>query len=204
MAVYIVIIAVHRRYTLISHTHTHTCQQTTHLASLMMNRGELIALDHSAKKVASLMELFKELGFTFAKAYHMDAARAVLPKESNQIASSLTANDDKVTTIGSEEAEVAVREEEEDSAAVEKKEEGTSNNEDEDSSSLQKTNQSRQLRKDRVAAARAKGKTGPKSKAQSTFKTKPSTIKVEKIAGFEPESFDAILLDPPCSALGLR
>jgi hypothetical protein len=171
----------------------------------MMNRGELIALDHSAKKVASLMELFKELGFTFAKAYHMDAARAVLPKDSNQIASSPTANDDKVTTIGSEEAEVVVREEGEDSAAVdEKKEEGTSNNEDEDSSSLQKTNQRRQLRKERVAAARAKGKTGPKSKAQSTFKTKPSTIKVEKIAGFEPESFDAILLDPPCSALGLR
>lgn len=58
----------------------------------------------------------------------------------------------------------------------------------------------RTLRKERVAAARAKGKMKPKTTQPSALKG----TKVEKLAGFEPESFDAILLDPPCSALGLR
>ncbi|OQR81166.1 hypothetical protein ACHHYP_16709 [Achlya hypogyna] len=103
--------------------------KTSHLATLMQNKGTLVACDRSRRKVLEMKSYFDSIGLSIITPIRLDSTQSVLPKE----------------------------------AAV---------------LSVQ----------DVIAAA---------EKTRTNEKLLP-------IAGFSPETFDKILLDPPCSALGLR
>ncbi|OQR99521.1 hypothetical protein THRCLA_06487 [Thraustotheca clavata] len=103
--------------------------KTSHIATLMQNKGTLVACDRSRRKVLEMKSYFESMGLSIISPIKLDSTHSVLPKQDNVI-------------------------------------------------SVQEI----------IAAA---------VKAQTNEKLLP-------IAGFCAETFDKILLDPPCSALGLR
>jgi methyltransferase NSUN6 len=106
--------------------------KTSHVATLMKNRGILIACDRSKRKALELKKLFTEqLPFDIVTPIRLDSMHSVLPKTDGPI--------------------LSVRE----------------------------------------VLELAKAKT-------------PKESQLLQVDGFYPETFDKILLDPPCSALGLR
>ncbi|ETM37351.1 hypothetical protein L914_16081 [Phytophthora nicotianae] len=112
--------------------------KTSHVATLMRNKGILVACDRSKRKALELRTLCEDLHLDCVEPLKMESTHALLPK-------------DKVDTAPQ---------------------------------SGDYTNVAQVL-------ARAK---------QST----PSQARLLQVEGFYPETFDRILLDPPCSALGLR
>ena len=52
--------------------------KTSHIAQLMKNRGTVVALDHAYKKVARIKELCRRLGISIVHAFYADSVHAVL------------------------------------------------------------------------------------------------------------------------------
>lgn len=153
----------------------------------------------------ALNDLLLDLGFTCAKAYHIDAAHAVLQ---NHIDGELPAQE-KSVVVSETKAEVDSTKSLKKVVVVDEAAASsggdTANGEGEVKGETK--GEIRKNRKERVASARAKGKvTVPPAKAgrKLTVPSQPTSSTEELFKGFEAESFDAILLDPPCSALGLR
>lgn len=155
--------------------------KTTAIASLMKDKGEVIAVDRSHNKVLEIHNLAAELGLNSIKAYKLDALKAVCEtninggevkvgqsqtsqeSESESASSVMNPGLDKVNKIPDDEGmKVGCYK----SKAEERKE-------------------------------RRRMKNGP-GRNQSTGG------RVNKCEGFFPNSFDRVLLDAPCSALGLR
>ncbi|TMW61604.1 hypothetical protein Poli38472_012795 [Pythium oligandrum] len=106
--------------------------KTSHVATLMKNKGILVACDRSKRKAIELKKLFTEqLPFDIVTPLRLDSMHSVLPK--------------------SDATPLSVRE----------------------------------------VLDQAKAST-------------PKDSHLLQVAGFYPETFDKVLLDPPCSALGLR
>ncbi|RLN46996.1 hypothetical protein BBJ29_009719 [Phytophthora kernoviae] len=112
--------------------------KTSHVATLMRNRGTLVACDRSKRKALELRALCEELELNCVVPLKMDSTHSVLPKE--KVDAALTGQD--FTSVAQ-------------------------------------------------VLARAKEST-------------PSQARLLQVEGFFPGTFDRILLDPPCSALGLR
>ncbi|KAG7384603.1 putative methyltransferase nsun6 [Phytophthora boehmeriae] len=112
--------------------------KTSHVATLMRNRGTLVACDRSKRKALELRMLCEELELSCVVPLKMDSTHSVLPKDKVDMA--LTDTD--FTSVAQ-------------------------------------------------VLARAKENT-------------PNQARLLQVEGFFPETFDRILLDPPCSALGLR
>ncbi|RLN94030.1 hypothetical protein BBJ28_00025588 [Nothophytophthora sp. Chile5] len=112
--------------------------KTSHVATLMRNRGTLVACDRSKRKALELRTLCEELELDCIVPLKMDSTHSVLPK-------------DQVESAPSDCDFVSVAQ----------------------------------------VLARAREKT-------------PSQARLLQVDGFFPETFDRVLLDPPCSALGLR
>lgn len=105
--------------------------KSSHVATLMKNKGILVACDRSKRKALELQKLFTELEFDCVVPLKMDSTHSVLPKVDGPV--------------------LSVQE----------------------------------------VIAQAREKT-------------PAKAHLLQINGFYPETFDKVLLDPPCSALGLR
>ena len=58
--------------------------KTTHIAQLMNNKGLVIALDRSYKKVKKIKSLCKTLNITIVKAYYADSTQVVLPQKKDE------------------------------------------------------------------------------------------------------------------------
>ncbi|KAI7748963.1 hypothetical protein M8C21_012481, partial [Ambrosia artemisiifolia] len=142
--------------------------KTTAIASLMKDKGEVIAVDRSHNKVLEIHNLAAELGLNSITAYKLDALKAVHKDKLNGTVTQCS-SEDKVSQT-SQQAESASDEETKKGPYTSKAE-------------LRK-----QIRR---------MKNGP-GKNQSTGG------RVNKCEGFSPNSFDRVLLDAPCSALGLR
>ncbi|KAF1326972.1 Methyltransferase nsun6, partial [Globisporangium splendens] len=105
--------------------------KSSHVATLMKNKGILVACDRSKRKALELQKLFAELEYDSVVPLKMDSTHSVLPQTDGPI--------------------LSVRE----------------------------------------VIERAR-------------QTTPAKAHLLQIDGFYPETFDKVLLDPPCSALGLR
>ncbi|KAF4040283.1 16S rRNA methyltransferase RsmB/F [Phytophthora infestans] len=112
--------------------------KTSHVATLMRNKGTLVACDRSKRKALELRTLCEDLHLECVEPLKMDSTHALLPKDKVDAAP----RDGDFTSVAQ-------------------------------------------------VLARAK---------QST----PRQARLLQVEGFYPETFDRILLDPPCSALGLR
>ncbi|GLE11732.1 hypothetical protein PINS_up024325 [Pythium insidiosum] len=108
--------------------------KTSHVATLMKNKGLLVCCDKSKRKAVELKRLFSEqLPFDIVHPLRLDSMHSVLPRP---------AEGERVLSV-------------------------------------------------REVLEKARAET-------------PADAALLKVAGFYPETFDRVLLDPPCSALGLR
>jgi len=174
----------------------------------MLNSGELYALDHSRKKVNELNTLLQNLGYTCAKALYADAASCVLPLDPPASTTSSADNPKQAPSVAaSANQEVETGSKHAVDSSTQKKKSNV------ETPGVDVGTAKRVDRKARVAAARAKGKIDKHSAmklatATAAASSEPSKSaaydKSAKCLGFDAESFDSVLLDPPCSALGLR
>lgn len=154
--------------------------KTTAIAMLMKDEGEVVAVDRSHNKVKDIQNLAAELGFKSIVTYKLDALKAVSPKnESNGMNGFKPVEDAHIP------ASLESNPESWDANTISKgaMAEGSFHEED-------LVNQNTKSNRRRI-------KNGP-------GKNQVSGGRVGKSEGFPPSTFDRVLLDAPCSALGLR
>ncbi|KAL6842443.1 hypothetical protein ACP4OV_027678 [Aristida adscensionis] len=166
--------------------------KTTAIAILMGDKGEVIALDRSHNKVMDILKLAAEMGLNCIKAFKLDALKSVQKpiKERNP----------GVVDNLSEAMETVA--EDSDPCHVTVDARATSTGEDYSNATIVQSDDKRSDLKRYVSKADLRKnlrrmKNGP-------GRNNCSGDRVEKSNGFFPNSFDRVLLDAPCSALGLR
>ncbi|KAL1202093.1 rRNA (cytosine-C(5))-methyltransferase NOP2C [Cardamine amara subsp. amara] len=162
--------------------------KTTAIAILMKDEGEIVAADRSHNKVLDVQKLCAEMGLSCITTCKLDALKSVcLPNTLND--STTLVNGDNcgsVTQLSSNEeaASDASRIYEADKSCVENASTEEPNGGDNVSQA--------DIRKNKRRMKNGRGR------------TQCQGGRVGKSQGFPPNSFDRVLLDAPCSALGLR
>ncbi|BBN03828.1 methyltransferase NSUN6 [Marchantia polymorpha subsp. ruderalis] len=159
--------------------------KTTAIGILMKDRGEVIALDRSHNKVSDIKNLADEMKLNCIQAYKLDATKSVTQEphivlNGDTISPSKSSSDS--TTANFSQAQIdSIKQPRH--VSMSNKQSGTT------TSSLSpyeiKAAARKELRrmKNRLASDKAA---------------------LQRIKSFQPQSFDRVLLDAPCSALGLR
>lgn len=158
--------------------------KTTAIASLMKDKGEVIAVDRSHNKVLEIHNLAAELGLTSIKAYKLDALKSVCENNIN-----------KITTQCCDEVKV-----------------GQSQSSQEPESELMSSfikdlvNKTPDDEGTKVGCYKSKAEERKERRRMKNGvgRNQATGGRVDKCEGFLPNSFDRVLLDAPCSALGLR
>ncbi|KAK1425423.1 hypothetical protein QVD17_20775 [Tagetes erecta] len=159
--------------------------KTTAIASLMKDKGEVIAVDRSHNKVLEIHNLAEELGLNSITAYKMDALKSVRKNNLNGTVTQTSSEDKANHTIQEVEVACVVN-----GDIVPPTTEGNKiYNED--------TRKGPYTSKSELRKQNRRMKNGP-------GKNQLTGGRVNKCEGFSPNSFDRVLLDAPCSALGLR
>ncbi|KAL0362097.1 UNVERIFIED_CONTAM: rRNA (cytosine-C(5))-methyltransferase NOP2C [Sesamum calycinum] len=162
--------------------------KTTAIAILMKDKGEVIAADRSHNKVLDIQKLAAEMGLKCITTYKLDALRSVqrINKSVCQDApmcgeSESIQNSDSLTSIIQEISETALdcTHELDEAASIE------------------------QL-KNKVYTSKAEVRKSTRKMRNGPGRNNSLGGRVERSKGFLPNSFDRVLLDAPCSALGLR
>ncbi|KAK7276746.1 hypothetical protein RIF29_17892 [Crotalaria pallida] len=167
--------------------------KTTAIAILMKDEGEIIATDRSHNKVLDIQKLAAEMGLNCIKTFKLDALKSVRPR--NEIDTSTgpccsNANNGvpnhvsglpnlQVETVSSIVTERLINENVEENGKVEKAN---------DKAYVSKADIRKNMRRMRNGPGRSHS----------------VGARVDSSKGFSPDSFDRVLLDAPCSALGLR
>ncbi|XP_057792904.1 rRNA (cytosine-C(5))-methyltransferase NOP2C isoform X2 [Salvia miltiorrhiza] len=153
--------------------------KTTAIAILMKDKGEVIAADRSHNKVLEIQKLAAELGLKCITTYKLDALKSVqrINKSDNQDAPQGELNE----SIQNPESPKCGIEKISDTALATL-----------DQPKNEKYTSKAELRKNMRIMRNGPGRNNSLGG------------RVEKSKGFLPNSFDRVLLDAPCSALGLR
>ncbi|KAJ0112158.1 hypothetical protein Patl1_01425 [Pistacia atlantica] len=168
--------------------------KTTAIAILMRDEGEVVAVDRSHNKVMDIQKLAAEMGLNCITTYKLDALKAVCRRnESNDISTKYCSKDNVCESIqGSD--DTRLHEERVSSTATEGL---TAVMTCTENVSNEKGNERTYISKADIRRNKQKMRNGP-GRNQSLGG------RVENSKGFFPSSFDRVLLDAPCSALGLR
>jgi 16S rRNA C967 or C1407 C5-methylase (RsmB/RsmF family) len=153
--------------------------KTSALAALMRNEGSITALDVNALKVAQIRALCAEMGASIVTAHRMDATKAVaLPASASASQAAADREAAQPGAIGDVE----------------------------DIHGRAKGAEKIAARLARKQAGGHRVQAGPHDAAApaAAAAAAPAAAPEPATAPFPPESFDAIMLDAPCSALGLR
>ncbi|WRX10684.1 SAM-dependent methyltransferase RsmB/NOP2-type - like 3 [Theobroma cacao] len=180
--------------------------KTTAIAILMKDEGEVIAADRSHNKVMDIQKLAAEMGLTCITTYKLDALKAVCKRNGSSDMTTLCGNKDNNDVViqssdlrplengGSSTTTVGLN------ADTNCKENGrvtylslilnilVSNEKANERTYISKADIRKNMRRMRNGPGRNQSLGG----------------RVENSKGFLPNSFDRVLLDAPCSALGLR
>lgn len=162
----------------------------------------MIAFDRSHAKAAEVRRLAESFGLTCVKAYKMDATKAVLQPADASKAQQAEADAAHSQQPGAAQAPAAaVQEAQANGAEMEGSSSGgaaAGGSRGRRGGPTQPVSEATLKRLERIAAARrARGLEAPPS--AHTPEGKEAVTK-----GFPPESFDYVLCDAPCTALGLR
>ncbi|KAF7833494.1 putative methyltransferase NSUN6 [Senna tora] len=169
--------------------------KTTAIAILMKDEGEIIAADRSHNKVMDIQKLAAEMGLTCIKTFKLDALKAVSQRNEvdnltgpycsnadngviNQVSNSPVLHAETMSSFVNERLNIK-----------EPTEENVGNS--------QKANEGAYVSKAEIRKSMRRERNGP-------GRNQSMGGRVEKSKGFPPNSFDRVLLDAPCSALGLR
>lgn len=163
--------------------------KTTAIAILMKDKGEIVAADRSHNKVFDIQKLAAEMGVHCITTYKLDATKSVCPKVESI---------DMVTPCSEEDTCLNIRNPESESLKTKRPSTNVPDRLETQSNHVVceqamngvYTSKADQRKIDR----RLKNGSGRKHLGD----------RVEKSKGFAPDSFDRVLLDAPCSALGLR
>ncbi|XP_051152240.1 rRNA (cytosine-C(5))-methyltransferase NOP2C [Andrographis paniculata] len=157
--------------------------KTTAIAILMKDKGEIIAADRSHNKVLDIQKLAAEMDLKCITTYKLDALKSVQQKEQSgfqdvpQCGESKSDQSSDISTPGMQETL---------DAAI-----------DCTHATLEQSSNGRYTSKAAVRKSVRKMRNGP-------GRNNSLGGRVERSKGFLPASFDRVLLDAPCSALGLR
>lgn len=163
--------------------------KTTAIATLMKDKGEVIAVDRSHNKVAEIQKLAAELGLNSITTYKLDALKAVRTSESKDIRV-LCSSEDIVCPSTQVSELLRFQMENLSSTAVQVSE-------------TIKSVSDEQAKRGSYAS-RAEERKKSRRMRNGPGRNHCVGSRVEKCDGFSPNSFDRVLLDAPCSALGLR
>ncbi|KAK6918003.1 PUA domain [Dillenia turbinata] len=162
--------------------------KTTAIAILMKDKGEVIAMDRSHNKVLDIQKLAAEMDLTCITTYKLDATKAVCKGSgTNGIINScsLDYQNTEASALNMEDKHATRREE--------LNEDATS----EENACRGQANEKIYMSKAEVRKTSRRLRNGP-------GRNQCMGGRVERSKGFLPNSFDRVLLDAPCSALGLR
>ncbi|RLM60498.1 putative methyltransferase NSUN6 isoform X3 [Panicum miliaceum] len=167
--------------------------KTTAIGILMRDKGEVVALDRSHNKVMDILKLASEMDLNCIKAYKLDALKSVRKTEEATIVEMVNSHCEAIKTLA------------EDSGPCHVTVDGTATNVNEESSTTtvvqfvddKNPEPKRYVSKAELRKNLRRMKNGP-------GRNNCFGGRVEKSKGFFPNSFDRVLLDAPCSALGLR
>ncbi|XP_039816316.1 rRNA (cytosine-C(5))-methyltransferase NOP2C-like isoform X7 [Panicum virgatum] len=171
--------------------------KTTAISILMRDKGEVVALDRSHNKVMDILKLASEMDLSCIKAYKLDALKSVRKT-------------DEATNVGMGDSHCeAIKTLAEDSGPCHVTVDVRATNVNEESSTT--VVQSEQLfsvddknPESRRYVSKAELRKNLRRMKNGPGRNNCSGGRVEKSKGFFPNSFDRVLLDAPCSALGLR
>ncbi|OIW16306.1 hypothetical protein TanjilG_19022 [Lupinus angustifolius] len=167
--------------------------KTTAIAILMKDEGEIIATDRSHNKVLDIQKLAAEMGLTCIKPCKLDALKSVCQRNefdtstgpccsdanngvTNHVSGSPNLQVDTTPSIVTERPKTDTLEENGKDAKAD------------DKAYVSKADIRKNMRRMRNGPGR----------------NQCLVAKVDRSKGFSPDSFDRVLLDAPCSALGLR
>nr|XP_004305841.2 PREDICTED: putative methyltransferase NSUN6 [Fragaria vesca subsp. vesca] len=162
--------------------------KTTAIAILMKDEGEIVAADRSHNKVLDIQKLAAEMGLSCITTCRLDALKAVCSRnESDDITKLCCTNDNLDATI---QGFNLMKSEVEKIEVIAEKD--------------LKKNVTNEKANERTYISRADIRKDMRRKRNGPGRNQCVGGKAEKSKGFAANSFDRVLLDAPCSALGLR
>ncbi|CAO2168861.1 unnamed protein product [Urochloa humidicola] len=165
--------------------------KTTAIAILMRDKGEVVALDRSHNKVMDILKLASEMDLNCIKAYKLDALKSVHKT-------------DEATNVGVADSHCeAIKTLAEYSESCPATVDGRANVV-EDSSTTTVVQSDDKNPESKRYVSKAELRKNLRRMKNGPGRSNCSGGRVEKSKGFFPNSFDRVLLDAPCSALGLR
>ncbi|KAL9422945.1 hypothetical protein AB3S75_035098 [Citrus x aurantiifolia] len=167
--------------------------KTTAIASLLGDEGEVVAVDRSHNKVMDIKKLAAEMGLKCITTYKLDALKAVRRKnESNDEPNMCNSKDNNYIT--SQNSDSMKLHKEVPSIAAE----GLNG----DKSCKEKVSNEKGV--ERTYVSKADTRKNMRRMRNGPGRNQCLGGRAENSKGFSPNSFDRVLLDAPCSALGLR
>ncbi|KAH9706070.1 rRNA (cytosine-C(5))-methyltransferase NOP2C [Citrus sinensis] len=167
--------------------------KTTAIASLLRDEGEVVAVDRSHNKVMDIQKLAAEMGLKCITTYKLDALKAVRRKnESNDEPNMCNSKDNNYIT--SQTSDSMKLHKEVPSIAAE----GLNG----DKSCKEKVSNEKGV--ERTYVSKADTRKNMRRMRNGPGRNQCLGGRAENSKGFSPNSFDRVLLDAPCSALGLR
>ncbi|XP_066352073.1 rRNA (cytosine-C(5))-methyltransferase NOP2C-like [Miscanthus floridulus] len=163
--------------------------KTTAIAILMRDKGEVVALDRSHNKVMDILKLASEMDLSCIKAYKLDALKSVWKTDEARNLGMADNHSEAIETPTEDPCHATV--------------DGRSTSVDEDNSTTTVVHSDDNLNAKRYISM-AELRKNLRQMKNGPGRNNCSGGRVEKSKGFCPNSFDRVLLDAPCSALGLR
>ncbi|RDX77327.1 putative methyltransferase NSUN6, partial [Mucuna pruriens] len=157
--------------------------KTTAIAILMKDEGEIIATDRSHNKVLDIQKLAAEMGLSCIKTFKLDALKSVCRRDDIDTFTDLFCSNAKNDVTNQVFDSPNLQVERVSPLVTEGKGE--------------KTNGGAYVSKADVRKNMRRARNGP-------GRNQCVGGRVNRSKGFSPDSFDRVLLDAPCSALGLR
>lgn len=169
--------------------------KTTAIAILMKDEGEIVAVDRSHNKVLDIQKLAAEMGFNCITTYKLDALKAVCQRNDSNSMGNPCCSDEN-DGVNNQKADVPSLQMETQSPITTEGMNDKSCKEN-DRNSNEKVNGGAYVSKADIRKNMRRTRNGP-------GRNQSGGGRVQKSKGFFPNSFDRVLLDAPCSALGLR
>ncbi|XP_027329435.1 putative methyltransferase NSUN6 [Abrus precatorius] len=167
--------------------------KTTAIAILMKDEGEIIATDRSHNKVLDIQKLAAEMGLSCIKTFKLDALKSVCRRNDvdafTDPCRSNAKNDVTNQAVDSPNLQVE--------RMLPLVTEGLKSVTLEENGNGEKTNGKAYVSKADIRKTMRRARNGP-------GRNQRVGGRVDSSKGFSPDSFDRVLLDAPCSALGLR
>ncbi|KAK7300168.1 hypothetical protein RJT34_11005 [Clitoria ternatea] len=167
--------------------------KTTAIAILMKDEGEIIATDRSHNKVLDIQKLAAEMGLSCIKTFKLDALKSVCQR--NDI--------DTFTDPCSSKTESGVTHQVFDSPNLQVERISPILTQSLQSETLEENGKGEKAN-EKVYVSKADIRKNMRRARNGPGRSQCVGGRVDRSKGFSPDSFDRVLLDAPCSALGLR